>query len=54
MYGAITYYLAKRESVDSYLREGQAEFERMRDEARRENPRLYAKLRSARSTVKEP
>jgi uncharacterized protein (DUF433 family) len=48
VFGAIAYYLANREAVDSYLSEGEAEFARLRDEARRRSPALYAKLDAAR------
>jgi uncharacterized protein (DUF433 family) len=48
VFGALAFYLANREMVDSYLRAGREEFERMREEARRKNPALYAKLEAAR------
>ena len=44
VFGALAFYLANREKVDGYLRVERAEFARMRDEARRKNPALYAKL----------
>ena len=44
VYGALAFYLSRRESIDSYLRTGKAEFARLRDEARHKHPRLYAKL----------
>jgi uncharacterized protein (DUF433 family) len=54
VYGAIAFYLAHRESIDSYLQEGKAEFARLRDEARRKHPRLYAKLDAARESTPSP
>jgi len=48
VFGGIAYYLANRQAVDSHLSEGEAEFARLRDEARRRNPALYAKLEAAR------
>jgi uncharacterized protein (DUF433 family) len=48
VYGAIAFYLAHRESIDGYLQAGKAEFARLRDEARRRSPQLYAKLDAAR------
>lgn len=51
VYGAITFYLANRESIDSYLEQGKAEFVRLRDEARRKHPQLYAKLDAARQRI---
>jgi uncharacterized protein (DUF433 family) len=47
-FGAVAFYLANRESIDAYPREGRAEFEQMRSEARRKHPELYAKLDAAR------
>ncbi|RUR84904.1 DUF433 domain-containing protein [Chlorogloeopsis fritschii PCC 9212] len=34
VYGAIAFYLANREAIDAYLREGEAEFEKLRQAAR--------------------
>jgi uncharacterized protein (DUF433 family) len=48
VYGATAYYLAHRENIDGYLQRGKAEFARLRDEARRKSPGLYAKLDAAR------
>ena len=48
VFGAITFYLAHREMVDTYLREGEAEFDRLREQARRERRALYAKVDAAR------
>ena len=48
VYGAVAFYLANRGDIDSYLEKNKAEFARLRDEARRKHPRLYAKLDAAR------
>jgi uncharacterized protein (DUF433 family) len=48
VFGAVAFYLANRESIDAYLRDGRAEFARMREEARRKHPALYSKLEAAR------
>jgi uncharacterized protein (DUF433 family) len=53
-FGAIAFYLANRESVDAYLRDGKAEFSRMRAEARRNHPALYAKLEALRHEAPRP
>jgi uncharacterized protein (DUF433 family) len=53
VYGALA-YVAHRESIDSYLRKGKAEFSRLRDESRRKHPRLYAKLDAARESTPSP
>jgi uncharacterized protein (DUF433 family) len=47
VYGAITFYLANQETVDTYLEEGEAEFSRLREESQKNNAELYAKLRAA-------
>ena len=54
VFGALAFYLANRESVDAYLLEAKAEFARMRDEARRQHPALYAKLDAARQAAPRP
>lgn len=48
VYGAITCYLANRGTIDAYLEQGKSEFARLREEARRKHPLLYAKLEAAR------
>jgi len=54
VFGAVAFYLANRESIDAYLRDGKAEFAQMRDEARRKHPMLYAKLEAARHEAASP
>ncbi|MBZ5590798.1 MAG: DUF433 domain-containing protein [Acidobacteriia bacterium] len=51
VYGAVAFYLANRESIDSHLQQGKAEFARLRDEARRKHPQLYAKRDGARQRI---
>lgn len=46
--GSLAFYLAHREEVDRYLREGSAEFERLRRQAHQDNPELYSRLSDAR------
>jgi len=50
-YGAVAYYLAHQQSIDLYLQNGRADFERMREESRRKNPALYARLEAARRSM---
>ena len=45
VFGAVAFYLANRESIDAYLRDGRAEFARMRDEARRNIQRFILSWR---------
>ena len=51
VYGAIAFYLAHRDAIDAYLRAGQANFERLREQARRDRPSLYAKIEAARGVT---
>src|SRR5262245_59451357 len=48
VYGAITYYLANRASVDEYLRRAENEYARAVPALKDAAPALYAKLRRAR------
>ena len=47
VYGAITFYLANRELIDAYLKEGEEEFEKLQKSLREKNPLLYQKLKDA-------
>ena len=47
VYGAITFYLANREIVDTYLEEGEAEFKQLQRSCREKSPLLYQKLKVA-------
>jgi len=53
-YGAVAFYLAHQQTIDAYLQEGRDDFERMREEARRKHPALYAKLDAARRSMPSP
>lgn len=48
VYGALAFYLGNRETIDAYLAKEEAEFARLREEARRRHPQLHAKLDAAR------
>ena len=52
--GALAYYLENRAPIDRYLREGRQEFAVQREESRRNNPALYAKLDQARQRAQIP
>jgi uncharacterized protein (DUF433 family) len=54
IFGALAFYMANREMLDDYLREGRREFESLRQQARRDNPALYAKLADARRKTHTP
>lgn len=51
VYGALAYYLARREEFDEYLRQGEIKFEALRqkswEEMRINRPQLYQKLMAA-------
>ncbi|MBD2385237.1 DUF433 domain-containing protein [Cylindrospermum sp. FACHB-282] len=47
VYGAIAFYLANREVVDAYLKQGETEFEQLQQSMRQKNPLLYQKLKAA-------
>ena len=47
VYGAITFYLAHREEVDSYLDARRRDFEDRREAARAADPMFYQKLADA-------
>ena len=49
MYGAIAYYLARRDDIDAYLKVRQTEFEKKRQQARQRDPMFYQKLADARA-----
>jgi uncharacterized protein (DUF433 family) len=44
VYGAITFYLANRITIDAYLSEGQQIFDNLRKQSRETNSLLYQKL----------
>jgi uncharacterized protein (DUF433 family) len=54
IFGALAFYMANRETVDQHLRQGQAEFEVLREQARRDNPALYRRLAEARQNTHAP
>jgi uncharacterized protein (DUF433 family) len=54
IFGALTFYLANRDLVDGYLSDGRRAFEAMRQEARKNNPALHAKLAEARRRSQTP
>jgi len=53
-HGAVAFYLCHRDTIDAYLRAGQADFVRLREQARRDHPSLYAKIEAARGVTVIP
>ncbi len=54
IHGALAFYLAHREEMDAYLRAGKGDFARLREQARRDHPSLYAKIEAARRGAVTP
>jgi uncharacterized protein (DUF433 family) len=52
VHGALAYYLAHREEIDEYLRQGEIEFEQLRQNLRVLNEPLYQKLEAYRNLMK--
>lgn len=48
VYGALTFYLANRDEIDDYLRQGREDFEALRQATRASDPQFYKKLEEAR------
>ncbi len=48
VYGALAYYLAHREEIDSYLKQADVEFEALRRSTHAANHKLHEKLAAAR------
>src|SRR5277367_557798 len=46
--GSLAFYLANRDKIDQYLRQGLEDFEHLRQQARQNNPGLYARLTDVR------
>ena len=53
VYGAIAFYLANQEMIDTYLAEGQIEFEQIQKSFKKNNSSLYQKLKLAQSQRKQ-
>jgi uncharacterized protein (DUF433 family) len=51
VHGALAYYLANREEIDEYLRQGEIEFEKLRQNLRVLNEPLYQKLEAYRNLM---
>jgi uncharacterized protein (DUF433 family) len=52
IYGAIAFYLSNQEPIDTYLRQGEKEYERQRQEERASNPSFYEKFERSKQLVK--
>jgi hypothetical protein len=54
VFGALSFYLANRETVDHCLRAGRDEFDLLRGQARQADPALYARLVAGRKQPERP
>ena len=54
VYGAITYYLAHQEEVDTTLRQNDREFDTLRAQTQQSNRGLYKKLEEAKQQLHTP
>jgi uncharacterized protein (DUF433 family) len=54
VFGALAYYLDRREEVDAYLAAAAEEFDALRKKSREMHPGLYAKLDAAREARLAP
>ena len=46
--GGLVFYLANRDLIDRYLREGEKQYDALYEESRRQHPAFYKKLEEAR------
>jgi uncharacterized protein (DUF433 family) len=57
VHGALAFYLANKEEIDEYLRQGEIEFEKMsqqwKERLRKEKPELYQRLMAAKQRMME-
>ncbi len=53
VHGAIAFYLSHREVIDEYLRQGEIEYERLRQESRSNDPQFYARFEKIREKMKQ-
>src|SRR5258705_11663184 len=49
IYGAITFYLSHQEQIDTYLSDGEIEFEQQRQRERESDPSFYKKFENAKA-----
>ena len=52
VYGAVTYYLAQRTEIDSYLEQAKSEYEALREASRQADPKFYQRLADARRQMR--
>jgi uncharacterized protein (DUF433 family) len=53
VHGAIAFYLSNREMIDEYLRQGEIEYVKMRQQWRSKDPEFYARFEKKREKMKQ-
>jgi len=53
IYGAIAFYLSNRDEIDEYLKQGEIEYERLRQKQREADPQFYARFDRQREKLKQ-
>ncbi len=53
IYGAIAFYLSNREEIDEYLKQGEIEYEQLRQKQREADPEFYARFDRLREKMKQ-
>jgi uncharacterized protein (DUF433 family) len=51
VYGAVTYYLAHRAEIDTYLEQAKSEYESLRQTSQQADPEFYQKLANTRQQM---
>ncbi|AIE74955.1 hypothetical protein D082_24270 [Synechocystis sp. PCC 6714] len=54
VYGAITFYLANRELINTYLRNGETEFRQLQKNCQQRSPQLHQTLMAAQAQLSQP
>jgi uncharacterized protein (DUF433 family) len=54
VYGATAFYLANREMIDAYLKQGEIEFQQLQQSCSEKSPLLYQKLKAAQAKKHSP
>ncbi len=53
VYGAIAFYLSNKTEIDEYLRQGEIEYEKLRQQQRQADPEFYARFEKRREEMKK-
>lgn len=53
VYGAIAFYLSNQAEIDEYLRQGELEYEEMRQTQREADPKFYARFDKLREKMRD-